>query len=86
MIEILKNSIRASVENNCEPVNIIISGDKDVTIKISDQGKGIKYSDIDNLEDKIQSTHNQLQDICNALSIYIDKKKDSILKISFNEK
>lgn len=49
LFEILKNSIRASVENNCEPVNIIISGDKDVTIKISDQGKGIKYSDIDKI-------------------------------------
>lgn len=47
LFELIKNAIRATMENNKEPIEIIISGETDVIIKISDKGKGIKYSDID---------------------------------------
>lgn len=47
--ELIKNSIRATMENNKEPVEIILSGEKDIVIKISDKGKGIKYSDLDRI-------------------------------------
>jgi len=49
MFEIIKNGLRASVENNQDTLNIVISGTEDVIIKISDKGKGIPYSDLDKI-------------------------------------
>lgn len=49
MFEIIKNSLRASVENNQEEVEIIISGTEDLVIKVSDRGKGIKYNDLEKI-------------------------------------
>jgi pyruvate dehydrogenase kinase 2/3/4 len=46
MFEIIKNGLRASVENNQDTLNIVISGTEDVIIKISDNGKGIPYVDL----------------------------------------
>ena len=47
MFELIKNSLRASVENNKNSIRIIISGEDDVIIKISDRGKGIPYADLE---------------------------------------
>lgn len=47
MFELIKNSLRASIENDKDSIKIIISGDEDVIIKISDRGKGIPYSDLE---------------------------------------
>ncbi len=44
--ELIKNAIRASMESNKEPIDIVISGDEDIMIKISDKGNGIPYSDL----------------------------------------
>jgi len=49
MFEIIKNGLRASVENNQDTLNIVISGTEDVIIKISDSGKGIPYADLDKI-------------------------------------
>ena len=34
------------MESNKEPIDIVISGDEDIMIKISDKGNGIPYSDL----------------------------------------
>lgn len=47
--EIIKNSIRATMENKGEPIDIVLSGEKDIIIKISDKGNGIKYSELDRI-------------------------------------
>ena len=49
LFEIIKNAMRATMENKKEEINIVISGDDDIIIKISDNGKGIRYSDIDKI-------------------------------------
>ena len=49
LFEIIKNSLRASVENDRDKIDIIISGTDDVIIKVSDRGKGIKYSDLEKI-------------------------------------
>ena len=56
MLELLKNSMRATVEehgiDNMPPVKIVIADDEDnedVAIKISDEGGGIKRSNMDNV-------------------------------------
>ena len=49
LFEVIKNSLRASIENEQEEINVVISGVDDVIIKISDRGKGIPYSDIDKI-------------------------------------
>lgn len=49
LFEIIKNALRASVENNQDSVEIILSGTDDVIIKISDKGKGIPYSDLEKI-------------------------------------
>jgi len=46
IFEIVKNSLRASIENNQDEIEIIITGKEDLIIKISDRGKGIKYVDL----------------------------------------
>lgn len=47
LFEVIKNSLRASVENGENKVKVIISGTDDIVIKISDRGKGIPYSDLE---------------------------------------
>lgn len=53
MFELLKNSVRATVENHVDSpvlpaVNMIIAdGAEDVTIKLSDEGGGMRRSDVD---------------------------------------
>ena len=47
--ELIKNAIRASMESNEEPIDIVISGEDDIMIKISDRGNGIPYSDLDKI-------------------------------------
>jgi pyruvate dehydrogenase kinase 2/3/4 len=49
MFEIIKNSLQATVENNQDKVEIIISGTEDLMIKVSDRGKGIKYNDLEKI-------------------------------------
>ena len=41
--------MRASIENNQDVVQIIISGTDDLIIKVSDRGKGIKYNDLEKI-------------------------------------
>ena len=47
--ELIKNSIRASMESNKTPIDIVISGEDDIIIKISDKGEGIPYSDLEKI-------------------------------------
>ena len=49
MFEIIKNSLQATVENNQDKVEIIISGTEELMIKVSDRGKGIKYNDLEKI-------------------------------------
>lgn len=47
--ELIKNSIRASLESNKDPIDIVVSGEDDIMIKISDKGNGIPYPDIEKI-------------------------------------
>ena len=49
LFELIKNSLRASIEKDMSPVEIVISGEEDLIIKISDKGKGIPYSDLNKI-------------------------------------
>ena len=49
LFEIVKNALRASVENEQDKIKVIISGNDDIVIKISDRGKGIPYSDLEKI-------------------------------------
>lgn len=56
LFEILKNSLRATVErfgpecDNYPPIQIIVAkGKEDITIKISDEGGGIARTDMPNV-------------------------------------
>lgn len=49
LFELIKNALRATMEKDCSPIEIVISGEKDVMIKISDKGKGIPYSDLNKI-------------------------------------
>ena len=53
LFEIIKNSLRASVENDKDEIEVIISGTDDVIIKVSDRGKGIKYSDLEKKKNSV---------------------------------
>lgn len=48
IFELVKNAIRATMESeNKQPIEIILSGEKDIVIKISDKGKGIKFPELE---------------------------------------
>jgi len=44
------------------------------------------YPEIDTLYDRINIKKQQLKSICNHLGIYIDKKKDDVVKLHFNDR
>ena len=62
MFELLKNSVRATVESHADspvlpPVKMIIAdGAEDVTIKLSDEGGGMRRSDVDRVFDYFFTT------------------------------